>query len=88
MVDMTGGVGEGLEIADFRSQDQRMRLFSILYKAKANQSLMCSAIQVVCHPQRYIEVCVVILAQLLHVMYLKNFKVMPMTKLLAISFLL
>ncbi|PVD18345.1 hypothetical protein C0Q70_20894 [Pomacea canaliculata] len=45
MVDMTGGVGEGLEIADFRSQDQRMRLFSILYKAKANQSLMCSAIQ-------------------------------------------
>ena len=46
MVDMTGGVGEGLEIADFRSQDQRMRLFNILHKAKGNDALMCAAIQV------------------------------------------
>ena len=46
MVDMTGGVGEGLEVADFRSQDQRMRLFSILHKAKNSDALMSAAIQV------------------------------------------
>ncbi|KAK7090412.1 calpain-5-like [Littorina saxatilis] len=45
MVDMTGGVGEGLEIADFRSQDQRMRLFTILHKAKGHDALMSAAIQ-------------------------------------------
>lgn len=45
MVDMTGGVGEGLEVAEFQSQDQRMRLFNILHKAKSNDALMCAAIQ-------------------------------------------
>ncbi|XP_041359525.1 calpain-5-like [Gigantopelta aegis] len=44
MVDMTGGVGESLEISNFRSEDERMRLFTILHKAMDYKSLMSSSI--------------------------------------------
>ncbi|XP_048247268.1 calpain-5-like [Haliotis rufescens] len=44
MVDMTGGVGEGLDVSDYRSEDKRMRLFDILLKAMDHRSLMSASI--------------------------------------------
>ena len=46
MVDMTGGVGEGLDVADYRPEQLRDKLFDILHKAQDNMSLMCASIQV------------------------------------------
>ncbi|CAL1546272.1 unnamed protein product [Lymnaea stagnalis] len=45
MVDMTGGIGEGLEMVDFKTEALKDRLFEILHKAKANLSLICANIQ-------------------------------------------
>ncbi|GFS03543.1 calpain-5 [Elysia marginata] len=45
MVDMTGGVGEGLDVADYRPEQLRDKLFDILHKAQDNMSLMCASIQ-------------------------------------------
>ncbi|CAG5128776.1 unnamed protein product, partial [Candidula unifasciata] len=45
MVDMTGGVGEGLEVAEFRTEQSKDKLFEILHKAKSKMSLMCANIQ-------------------------------------------
>ncbi|KAK6963019.1 calpain-5, partial [Biomphalaria glabrata] len=45
MVDMTGGIGEGLEMADFRTEQLKDRLFELLHQAKSNLSLMCASIQ-------------------------------------------
>ncbi|BFZ00227.1 hypothetical protein BsWGS_03266 [Bradybaena similaris] len=45
MVDMTGGVGEGLDVAEFRTEQSKDKLFDILHKAKSKMSLMCANIQ-------------------------------------------
>ena len=46
MVDMTGGVGEGLDVADFPTGEKRDKLFNIIHKANAKMSLMAASIQV------------------------------------------
>lgn len=46
MVDMTGGVGEGIEIRDYRTQDEKMKLFKILNHAMDDRSLMSASITV------------------------------------------
>ncbi|XP_052217041.1 calpain-5-like [Dreissena polymorpha] len=44
LVDMTGGVGERLDLADFKTQEQRKDLFRILRHSKENHSLMSASI--------------------------------------------
>ncbi|KAJ8310637.1 hypothetical protein KUTeg_012502 [Tegillarca granosa] len=44
MVDMTGGVGEGIEIRDYRTQEEKMKLFKILNHAMDDRSLMSASI--------------------------------------------
>lgn len=46
MVDMTGGVGESLEVEDFRSEEQKKRLFKILRSSYEDKSLMSASIRV------------------------------------------
>ncbi|CAL1528622.1 unnamed protein product [Lymnaea stagnalis] len=43
LVDLTGGIGEGLKMAEFRTVEGRSRLFQMLLEAKANLSLMCAS---------------------------------------------
>lgn len=45
MVDMTGGVGESLEVEDFRSEEQKKRLFKILRSSYEDKSLMSASIR-------------------------------------------
>lgn len=44
MVDMTGGVAEGIEIKDYNSKEERKKLFKILRKSKEDKSLMSTSI--------------------------------------------
>ena len=47
MVDMTGGVGEGLELKDYtKTPEDRLKLFKILRKSKEHHSLISAAIPV------------------------------------------
>ncbi|KAH3848959.1 calpain-5-like [Dreissena polymorpha] len=44
LVDMTGGVGESLKIADYTTHEQRKELFRILQTSKAKNALMSAGI--------------------------------------------
>lgn len=46
MVDMTGGVAEGIEIRDYKNEEERKKLFKILRKSKENMSLISTSIAV------------------------------------------
>lgn len=46
MVDMTGGVAEGIEIKDYKNEEERKKLFKILRKSKENMSLISTSIAV------------------------------------------
>jgi hypothetical protein len=46
MVDMTGGVAEGIEIKDYNAEEGRKKLFKILRKSKEDKSLMSTSIAV------------------------------------------
>lgn len=46
MVDMTGGVAEGIEIKDYKNEEERKTLFKILRKSKENMSLISTSIAV------------------------------------------
>ena len=46
LVDMTGGVGETIELEKFKSQSQREDLFRIIHHSKENHSLVSAAINV------------------------------------------
>lgn len=47
MVDMTGGVAEGIEIRDYKNEEERKKLFKILRKSKENMSLISTSIAAV-----------------------------------------
>ncbi|KAL5003952.1 hypothetical protein ScPMuIL_017408 [Solemya velum] len=44
MVDMTGGVGENIDMQDYRSEENRKKLFKILHEAFENRSLIAASI--------------------------------------------
>lgn len=47
MVDMTGGVGEALELRDYtKTEEDKLKLFKILRKCKEHHSLISAAIPV------------------------------------------
>ena len=46
MVDMTGGVGESLEIDDYRTEEKKKKLFKILRTSYEDKSLMSASIRV------------------------------------------
>ena len=46
LVDMTGGVGERITLAEYKTEDQRKDLFRILRHSKEDHSLMSASIQV------------------------------------------
>ncbi|XP_060079370.1 calpain-5-like [Ylistrum balloti] len=45
MVDMTGGVGEGIELEDYRTEEDKKKLFKILRNSFDNRSLMSASIR-------------------------------------------
>lgn len=48
MVDMTGGVGEALELKDYtKTEEDKLKLFKILRKCKEHHSLISAAIPVI-----------------------------------------
>jgi len=47
LVDMSGGVGENLDVADYKSEQEKMELFKILQKSYENRSLMSASISAV-----------------------------------------
>lgn len=48
MVDMTGGVGEALELRDYtKTEEDKLKLFKILRKCKEHHSLISAAIPVI-----------------------------------------
>lgn len=46
LVDMMGGVGEGIELKDYHSEDKAKKLFEVLEEAFENHSLMSASIAV------------------------------------------
>ncbi|XP_060083333.1 calpain-5-like [Ylistrum balloti] len=44
LVDMSGGVGEQLDITDYKTEEEKMELFRILKQSYKNQSLMSASI--------------------------------------------
>ena len=52
LVDMTGGVGERITLAEYKTEDQRKDLFRILRHSKEDHSLMSASIQVCVLPYR------------------------------------
>ena len=46
MVDMTGGVAEGIEIKDYKTEEEKKKLFKILRKSKEAMSLISTSIAV------------------------------------------
>ena len=46
LVDMTGGVGERIDLADYNTPEKRKDLFRILKHSKENHSLMSASIAV------------------------------------------
>lgn len=59
MVDMTGGVGEALELRDYtKTEEDKLKLFKILRKCKEHHSLISAAIPVIsknCCPLKMVE---------------------------------
>lgn len=49
MVDMTGGVAEGIEIKDYKTEEEKKKLFKILRKSKEAMSLISTSIAVSIH---------------------------------------
>lgn len=48
LVDMTGGVGERVDLTEYQSADQKKELFRILKQSKENHSLIGASIAVKC----------------------------------------
>lgn len=46
MVDMTGGVGESIELEDYRTEELKKKLFKILRSSYEDRSLMSASIRV------------------------------------------
>ena len=47
MVDMTGGVGESIELEDYRTEELKKKLFKILKSSYEDRSLMSASIRVI-----------------------------------------